>query len=473
MGSHHFRKGLDLPIKGVPEQIVSQASSTSEVAVVALDFAGMRPTMMVDVGDAVRTGQKLFEDKKNPGVFYTAPGSGQVTGIHRGAKRRLLSVVIRLDGGDQHVGFSSYTGRHPSSLSREEVRELLVESGSWPAIRARPYDRVAVPESVPKSIFVTAVDSHPLAPDLAKVAEGRAGDLERGLAALRKLTDGKIYFCKAKGARFDLPEIEGLSVESFSGPHPSGNVGLHIHTLDPVNRTKLVWHVGLQEVLAMGKLFGTGELDLERVVSIGGPCVARPRLLRTRVGAALAEVLDGEIEVPGEDNPLAQWIDDGSRIREAGEAPAVRMISGSVLAGRAAGEHTGYLGRYHQSIAVIEEDAEREFLGWMGPGAGKFSVTNLFLSKLMMGKRFDFTTSTNGSPRAIVPIGLYEKVTPFDLEPTFLLKALVMSDVERAEEFGVLELAEEDVGLYSFVCPGKTDYAPHLRETLTILEKEG
>ena len=239
--------------------------------------------------------------------------------------------------------------------------------------------------------------------------------------------------------------------EEFDGPHPSGTVGFHIHTLDPVDRNKTVWYVGYQDVIAIGVLFSTGNLDLERVVSLAGPVVTRPRQIRTRVGASLDEMVDGELE--GGDN---------------------RVISGSVFAGRAAsGEALGYLGRYHHQVSVIGEGRERRFLGWLAPGVDMFSVKPAFVSRLIPNKRFSFTTSTNGSPRAIVPIGSYEKVMPMDLLPTFLLRALVMHDVERAEQLGCLELEEEDVALLSFVDPGKADYGVHLREVLTTIEKEG
>lgn len=473
MALHRFRTGLNLPISGVPDQTIDDAAAPSSVAVVALDYPGMRPTMHVDVGDGVRTGQLLFEDKKTPGVRYTAPGSGTVTEVNRGAKRRLLSVVIRLDGSSDQVTFAQHSNQHPSALSRDDVRDLLLESGLWTALRARPYEKVANPEQTPKSIFVTAIDSSPLAPNLSKVAAGRSSDLERGMAVLLKLTEGTVFFCQGPNDSFEVPDHDRVSVERFAGPHPAGTVGLHIHTLDPVDRNKLVWHLGLQDLLAIGKLFSDGILDLQRVVALGGPCMRNPRLVRTRLGVSLTDLLRGEIEMPKKEGALAQYIDDGSSIREVGDEPHVRWVSGSVLSGRHAAAELAYLGRYHQAVAALEEHTEREFLGWMAPGTDKFSLTNLFVSKLMMGKRFDFNTSTHGSPRAIVPIGLYEKVTPFDLEPTFLLKALVMGDVERAEEFGALELAEEDVALCTFVDPGKTNFGSHLRETLTILEKEG
>ena len=224
-----------------------------------------------------------------------------------------------------------------------------------------------------------------------------------------------------------------------------------MHMLDPAGRNRVVWHLGCQDVLAIGRLFGTGSVDLERVIALAGPAVTQPRLVQVQIGAATDDLVEHEF-APGD----------------------VRVVSGSVLSGRTAmGPVHGFLGRYHRQVAVLFEGRRRELLGWAGPGFNKFSTIGVFVSRLLPGRRFALTTTTNGSPRAIVPIGLYEKVLPFDLQPTFLLKALLMSDVERAEELGCLELDEEDLALCTFVCPGKNDYGPTLRGVLTTIEREG
>lgn len=432
------------------------------IALLGEDYIGMKPTMAVAVGDTVRRGQLLFEDKKTPGVRYTAPGAGKVVAIHRGAKRAFLSLVIELNEAETKgaiteadmVGFEAYTGHSPAGLSRDQIKGLLLESGLWTALRARPFSKVANPAQTPHSIFVTAIDTNPLAASVEEVIRGREEDFERGLICIAKLTEGKTYLCKAPGAKVPCNPNTGISIEEFAGPHPAGTVGLHIHVLDPVGREKLAWHIGYQDVIAVGHLFGTGRLDVERVVALGGPVVKEPRLLLTRVGVSTDELARGEFE--GED---------------------VRIISGSVLSGRTAtGDVHGFLGRYHQQISILREGREREFLGWLAPGTNKFSTTNVFvsaISRLTNGKRFDLTTSTNGSPRAMVPIGTYERVMPFDMEPTFLLRALIVGDIETSEQLGCLELDEEDVALCTFVCPGKYEYGPILRRTLETIEKEG
>lgn len=456
MAVHRVKRGLRLPIAGEPQQAVERGVSASRVALLADDYVGMRPTMHVAEGDEVRRGQLLFEDKTLPGVRYTAPGEGRVAAINRGERRAFQSLVIDLSNADRsergdQVRLSSFTGRHPSALRDDGVRELLIESGLWTGLRVRPFSRVADPQVRPRSVFVTAMDTDPLAPDVEVVIRGREADLERALAALARLTDGPVFLCTSDRFSLAVPTADRISHERFAGPHPAGTVGLHIHTLDPAGRNRSVWHVGYQDALAIGRLFESGSIDFSRVVAIAGPAVTRPRLLQTRLGAATDELVSGEL-APG----------------------SVRVISGSVLSGRTAmGPVHGYLGRHHRQVAALFEGGRRELLGWAGPGFSKYSAGGVFLSGLLPGRRFALTTALHGSLRAIVPIGLYEKVMPFDLQPTFLLKAIVTGDVERAEQLGVLELDEEDLALCTFVCPGKNDYGVYLREVLTTIEKEG
>ena len=263
MALHRIKKGLDLPITGAPQQTIDAAEPPHRVALVAADYHGMKPTMHVQVGDSVRRGQLLFEDKKTPGVRYTALGGGKVVAVNRGDRRALQSVVIDLDPDERSgkagtVRFQSDSGKHPAELGRTDVKDLLVESGLWTAIRTRPYSKVADPQTTPRSIFVTAIDTYPLAPEVKAVMEGRGDDFERGLVALSKLTDGTVYVCKAPGTDLQLPGDKRIQVEEFTGPHPAGTVGLHIHLLDPVHAAKLVWHLGYQDVLAIGRLFDGG-----------------------------------------------------------------------------------------------------------------------------------------------------------------------------------------------------------------------
>ena len=466
MGAHKIKLGLDLPITGEPRQEVHEGRPVGSVAIIAADYIGMRPAMAVKVGDVVKRGQLLFEDRKTAGVRFTAPGAGTVTAINRGARRALQSVVIQLNDAevageakdDDLQSFEAYTGKAPSGLDRNQVRDLLVESGLWTAIRARPFSRTPSPESdAPHSIFVTASDTHPLSPDVDVVMSGREEDFQRGLEAVSKLTDGKTYVCKMQGTAVSAGSASGVTVEEFSGPHPAGTVGVHIHTLDPVFREKTVWHLGYQDVIAIGELFRTGTLPVERIVALAGPLIDRPRLVRTRQGASIDDLTGGrELLKPG------------------GET---RIVSGSVLHGRdAQGEIHGYLGRYHQQISALAEPHEREFMRMVMPGMDVFSTVRAFVGAIfhqVAPRKFAMDASANGSHRAMVPIGMYERVMPIDVMATHLLRALLVHDTVFAEKLGVLELDEEDVALCSFVCPCKNDYTTALRETLTIIEKEG
>ncbi|MGB0603751.1 MAG: Na(+)-translocating NADH-quinone reductase subunit A [Candidatus Latescibacterota bacterium] len=440
------KKGLDLPITGAPEQTIEEGAAVTHVAVIGSDYNGMRPTMAVKEGDDVALGQLLFEDKKTPGVRYTSPGSGKVVAVNRGAKRALQSVVIALSG-DAEERFEQFSDTATDQLSREQVRDKLVASGLWTALRTRPFSKVPSPESTPHSFFITAIDTNPLSADPQVVLAEHEADFTLGVQLLSKLSEGPTYLCKAPGT--SISGGEGQEVE-FAGPHPAGLPGTHIHFVDPVGANKTVWYINYQDVIAVGKLFSTHRLSVERVIALAGPQVERPRLIRTRVGAQLSELTGGQLR--------------------AGEN---RIISGSVLSGRAAAGPFDFLGRYHLQVSVLAEGREREFLGWQKPGIDKFSVKNVYASKLFPGKLFNFTTSTEGSDRALVPISSYEGVMPLDVVPTFLLRSLITGDTEQAQLLGALELDEEDLGLCSFVCPGKHEFGPLLRKNLEQIELEG
>ena len=445
-----IKKGLDLPIEGQPEQTIDEEPTVGAVALVGDDYVGMKPSLSVSEGDAVKLGQVLFEDRKTPGVRYTSPGCGVVSKIYRGAKRRFQSIVVELDGQDEET-FADYSHTELDHLTAEQVRDNLLQSGLWTALRTRPYSKVPSPEQAPRALFVTAIDTNPLAPDPAVVIAGAEQDFLYGLRVLRHLTEGPLYLCRAPGAAVPGDELDFVTVEEFSGPHPAGLPGTHIHFLYPVGDHRTVWYINYQDVIAVGRLFTTGRLFVDRVVSLAGPSVVRPRLVRTRLGARIGDLTRNELH--------------------QGE---VRVLSGSVLSGRIAADHLDFLGRYHLQVSALPEGGEREFLGWLMPGRDKFSVKRVFASAFApAGHRFRFTTSLQGSRRAMVPIGTYESVMPLDVIPTFLLRALIIGDTEQAQALGCLELDEEDLALCTFVCPGKYEYGPLLRKALTQIEKEG
>jgi Na+-transporting NADH:ubiquinone oxidoreductase subunit A len=440
-----INRGLDLPISGAPVQTISDGVKARSVAVIGFDYNGLKPTMAVQVGDRVKTGQVIFTDKKTEGVMYTAPATGTITAINRGDKRVFQSIVIDVED-DEYTTFEQYSDLE--KLDHQTVVDNLVNSGQWTAIRTRPYSRVPAPSSQPNALFVTAIDTHPLAADPAIVIAEHAKAFEDGLTVLSRLSD-KVYVATAPGAAISMGSASVIA-EEFSGPHPAGLVGTHIHYLDPASANKVAWTVGYQDVIAIGKLFTEGKLFTDRVVSLAGPQVDEPQLLRTRIGANLDELTAGKMK---SDNN--------------------RLISGSVLGGRTASGVITYLGRYHQQVSVLKEGDEREFMGWLSPGIEKHSALGIYWSQFTKNKLFNFTTSTNGSERAMVPVGVYENVMPLDILPTQLLRSLIVGDTQVAQQLGCLELDEEDLALCTYACPGKYEYGPILRDNLTRIEKEG
>jgi Na+-transporting NADH:ubiquinone oxidoreductase subunit A len=455
---HRIRKGLDLPISGAPEQSIHDAPGLTRIAILGDDTPGLRARLQVEEGQSVRRGQLLFEDRTNPGVRYTAPGAGRIAAINRGHRRVLQSLVIQLDPAEragrsdvEHVEFESYRSRRPETFSADEIRAVLVESGLWTALRTRPFSRVPGPDTAAFAIFVNAMDTEPLAPSPELVIRERREDFEQGLRLVARLTEGTTYLCVAAGSELAQGIEAPVRVEEFSGPHPAGTSGVHIHLLAPVSRNRTVWTLAYPDVIAMGALFRSGRIDPTRVISLAGPAVKRPRLVRSRLGACLDEHSHGELA-------------DGD----------VRLISGSVLSGKKAmGTVYGFLSRHHVQVSALHEGREREFMGWAAPGRRRFSILPVFVSRLLRPVSFDFSTNTRGSSRPIVPIGMYERVMPMDVLATYLLRALAVGDIEQAERLGALELDEQDLALCTFVDPGKADFGPMLRRSLERIEREG
>ncbi|MDZ4851446.1 MAG: Na(+)-translocating NADH-quinone reductase subunit A [Pirellulaceae bacterium] len=442
-------KGLTVPIEGEPEQKVC-LKPVRHVAIVSSDFLGMRPTMLVSEGDEVKLGQPVLLDKQSEGVVFVSPAGGRVKAINRAAKRRFLSMVIEVAKEEAIHEFDKIEASQVSKLPREGIIERIVETGLWTAFRTRPYSKVPSPKSVPHAIFINAMDSNPLAVNPAAIIRDAKEDFATGVDAITKLTDGVVFLCRAPGTETPGELNQHVRVVEFHGPHPSGLVGTHMHFLQPASAERINWHLDYQDVIAIGRAFTQGRLVPTRVISLAGPAVLKPRLIQSRLGACLSDLTADELRL---DNP--------------------RIISGSVLCGRQMEELLGYLGRYHLQVACLFEGNQRELLGWQKPGFNKFSITRAFASAWTATKKFKITTSTEGSERAMVPIGTYERVVPLDVLPTLLLRALISRDTARAQELGCLELDEEDLALCTFVCPGKYDYGNILRDNLSMVEKEG
>lgn len=444
-------KGIDLNLIGSPsKEITDETRKIFSVGILGKDYPGLAPFFLVKEGDRVITGQPLFNDKKNNGIVFTSPSSGKVSAINRGKKRKFLSIVISLDTEEKKKKFKSY--ENFDLLNKEEVKKNLLDSGLWTSIRTRPYNKVANPEETPSAIFINAMDSDPLAPCVETIINLKSDFFEKGLKTIATLSE-KVHLCKTPNCDIPHGPAEKIMHHTFSGKHPSGLVGTHIHYIHPVNEKQKVWHLNYQDVIAIGELFISGELPTEKIIAFAGEQVKNPRLIKIKNGANLEQLITEQLK-------------DGEN----------RVISGSIFNGHKSESMLNYLGRYDSIVSVIGEDRKRVFNGFLLPGADKFSIKNIFVSKifekLFQDKKYSVATSTHGSERDMVPIGSYEEVFPLRMQPTFLLRALLAKDIDSALELGALELSEEDVAVCSFVCPGKKDYGVLLREILTSLEKE-
>lgn len=450
---HNIKKGLNLPIGGKPEQSISDGPDVKHVALLGCDYIGLRPSMAVEVGQKVKKGQLLFVDKKNPAARFTAPAAGVVKAVNRGERRVFQSLVIEVDPHGESVAFAKTPAARLEGLTAEAVIEELQLSGMWTALRTRPFDKVPAAGTLPHSLFVTAMDTNPLGVDAKTVIDAEAEAFVNGLKVLCRLGSFPVYLCKDERS---LPSCSqpNLKEEVFIGPHPAGLPGTHIHYLDPVSDKKTVWYVGYQDVIAIGHLFTEGEYCARRVVAVGGPQAVRPRLVATVQGVSVAELLAGEIK-PG--------------------VKDVRVITGSVLYGYHAVGPFAYLGRYQNQISLLAEGRQHEFFlkNWFGLGRTRHSATPTVLSAWLKPASYTFTTAINGGPRPILPIGAYERVMLPEFEATMLMRAIDINDVDQAKLLGILELGEEDVALCTYVCPGKNDFAPLLRRSLTKIELEG
>ncbi len=442
-----LKKGYDIPVQGAAEKVLSGDINPSKFGVKPVDFPGLIPKLNVRPGDQVKAGSPLFHNKINPDILFTSPVSGTVLSVERGDRRKMLEVVVEKQGDD----YISFGKADPLSLSREQVTRLLLKSGLWPAVRQRPYNIVAKPFENPKAIFISGFDTAPLAPDLDFVIDNYAdGSFQTGINALTKLTDGKIHLVlngKADSSQV-LKGAAGIEISYFSGPHPAGNVGVHIHHIDPVNKGEVVWTVNLQDIIAIGRLFSEGIYKPERIIALTGSEVMHPQYYRMLSGSSVKACAEGNIK-PGN----------------------VRYISGNILTGSGITDE-GFLGYYDSQFTVIPEGDYFEFFGWALPGTGKLSFSRTFASAFMPKKQFRPDTNFHGGERAFVMTGLYEKVLPMDIYPMQLFKAILAEDIDLMENLGIYEVAEEDFALCEFICPSKIEIQSIIRKGLDLMIKE-
>ena len=434
-----IKKGLDLPISGVPSLELEDSSKISSVAILGSDYVGLKPTMLVKVGDCVQSGQKVLEDKKNPGVFLTAPASGTISSINRGDKRRFISIEIDTDTENSPKTFKNASGK-------AEIINLLQESGLWSALRTRPFNRTPKINPLPDAIFINACDTNPLSTDPFNIIQEDQDLFNLGLLTLAEAFNLPIHCC-FQNSDFSTA-IDSVKYHQFSGPHPSGLTSTHIHNIYPVGKDRLVWALGFQECISLGYLIKNKEIRTSKIIALSGEGVSEPKLIRTNYGANISSLTAGKV-------------DDTSRV-----------ISGSVIYGHSAYSAMNYLGAFHNQVSVIPDQYDEPFMSWLMPGSKIHSKLNVFISSFIKPEKFNFNTAMNGSDRAIVPISSYEEVMPMDILVIQLLKALATYDLEMLIDLGVLELCEEDMALCSYVCPSKYDYSSLLSENLEMIYNE-
>ena len=441
-----LKKGLDIKLRGNAEKVIKPEVASANYAVRPTDFPGLTPKLNVKAGDKVLAGSVLFYDKLRPEIVFTSPVSGTVTEVTRGDRRRILEIIVE-KAGDEFIDFGK---ADPTSVSRDEIKKKILASGLWPSVRQRPYHIVAKPSDTPKAIFISAFDSAPLAPDYNFIFENSSDSFFRtGLRALKRLTDGRIHLVVNGSAEpADILKDAPAEIERFSGPHPAGNVGVHIHHIDPINKGEIVWYVNPQDVIAIGRLFEEGKYLPERIIALTGSEVLNTAYHRIRSGASI--------------HPLVT-----KNVKEG----KLRYISGNVLTGTKI-EANGFLGFYDSQVTVIPEGDYFEFFGWAMPGKDKFSFYKTFVSKLLPAKEYTLDTNFHGGERAFVMTGQYEKVVPMDIYPMQLLKAILAEDIDMMENLGIYEIAEEDFALCEYICPSKIEIQSIVRKGLDLMVKE-
>lgn len=455
--SNHIRlsKGLNIPIKGTAAARITKTVHPDILAVQPADYRLLIPKLLVQEGDVVKAGSPLFADKKNLSILFVSPVSGKVLNIVRGEKRKILAVLVKADSVNEYLHFEL---PNPKTAERDEIIKALLESGLWTSIKQRPYGIIPDPSKEPKSIFISAFDTAPLAPDLDFALKGEIPAIQTGVDVLKKLTKGAVHLSMHIDNHAGTPfhRLEGVITHIFEGKHPAGNPGVQMHHIDPVNKGDIVWSVDLYSLAAIGKLFTKGIYDVKRVIPVTGPMAANPSYIETWPGMPMKEII--EYVAP----PVKRY----------SELLSARIISGNILTGTNAGED-GYLGYFGNQITILPEGNYREMFGWAKPlRSKKFSISRTYFSWLTSKREYSLDTNMNGGERAFVMTGVYEKVLPMDIYPMYLLKAILAKDIDRMEALGIYEIIEEDFALCEFVCPSKTQIQEIISEGIELMIKE-
>ncbi len=452
MADFKLKRGYDLRLDGESEKTVVSAARPSTVAVKPVAFRGIKPTLLVAEGTDVVCGTPLFCDKSNRDHIFTSPATGKITEIQRGPRRVIEQIVVETAEQPEAIEYATYAPEQLKSLSRDEVLRELMKSGMLALFRQRPFDYVADPEVVPRDIFVSAFDSAPLAPDQALLIKGNEAYFQAGIDIASVLTTGRVHVSIRRDTKDSSPfsSVKNAEIHRFSGPHPSGCVGIQIHHIAPINgRDDQVWYITPQCLVMLGKLFINGKIAPEVVVSLAGTAVVERMYYRTVIGANVSSIVQGNVQT-------------GS----------VRHISGNVLTGTSV-KSGGHLGFYDSMLTVIPESTGPELVGWMRPGFGKDSFYRTFVSPFIPGLKFAPDTKLNGGVRAFVATGYYDQVLPMNLYPVFLVKSILAGDIEEMEGLGIYEVTEEELALCEYICPSKMDIQKILRGGLDLIEKEG
>ena len=443
-----IKKGLDINLLGAAALSKSAAIKSNYNTIRPEDFHGVVPKLIVKEGYKLKAGEVVFFDKSNESIKFVAPVSGEIVEIKRGEKRRILEIKIKAD---KKIIFKTHKKIDFETAAPELIKTLLLSSGCWPFIKQRPYDVIADPERLPKSIFISAHATAPLAVDYNFTLQGKEAELQAAVTALSKLTEGPVYVGISKNSASPFSDLDNITCCKVSGPHPSGNVGTLINKIDPINKGEIVWTLAPHDLVIIGELLLTGKYNAERTVALVGSQVEKPRYLSTRIGSEVATmVYDRGIQKDAH----------------------VRIISGNVLTGKQV-KPDGFLDFYSDVITVIPEGDNYEFFGWNKPVFDKVSTSRaLTFSWLMPNKKYDLNTNTNGEHRAFVITGSYEEVFPLDIYPMQILKACMYNDLDEMEALGMYEVSPEDFALTEFVCVSKQPHQKIIREGLDLMLKE-
>lgn len=443
-----IKKGLDINLLGAAALSKSAAIISNYNTIRPEDFHGVVPKLIVKEGYKLKAGEAVFFDKSNESIKFVAPVSGEIVEIKRGEKRRILELKIKAD---KKIIFKTHKKIDFETAAPELIKTLLLSSGCWPFIKQRPYDVIADPERLPKSIFISAHATAPLAVDYNFTLQGKEAELQAAVTALSKLTEGQVYVGISRYSVSPFSSLDNIICCKVSGPHPSGNVGTLINKIDPINKGEIVWTLAPHDLVIIGELLLTGKYNAERTVALVGSQVEQPRYLSTRIGSEVATmVYDRGIQKDAH----------------------VRIISGNVLTGKQV-KPDGFLDFYSDMITVIPEGDDYEFFGWNKPVFDKVSTSRaLTFSWLMPNKKYDLNTNTNGEHRAFVVTGSYEEVFPLDIYPMQILKACMYKDLDEMEALGMYEVSPEDFALTEFVCVSKQPHQKIIREGLDLMLKE-